>query len=80
MNIYEPIISVVLTWGVAEPGLSSIYDKPESQSQEGPHSGQPYKDPQSRAEHHPWVGRGNGGRASQLDHSSQGWLWWEQID
>lgn len=69
---------VVLTWGAAGAVLTSVYDKPESQSQDGPQCGQHHKDPQSWTEHHHRVDLGSAFCGFQLDHNWQSWLWGEQ--
>lgn len=49
---HKPQMPVVLTAGAAASGLSSANDKPDSQSQDGPHYDQYHKNPRSRTQHH----------------------------
>lgn len=63
---------VVLTGGAAASGLSFVYDKPNRQSQDGPH--QDHRNPQSRTQHHHRGGLDSGVYGFELVHDSQGRL------
>lgn len=65
---------VVLTGGAAASGLSLVYDKPKSQSQDGPHHDHDHRNPQSRTQHHHRGGLDSGVYGFELVPDSQGRL------